>query len=35
MVNGGTAPLINLDAGWRWVVNLTTRPLYSRRKPPL
>jgi len=36
MVSEGTALLIiNLGVGWRWVVSLTTRPLYSGRKTPL
>jgi len=32
----GTAVLIlNLDTRWRWVVNLTPDPLYSRERCPV
>jgi len=34
MVNGGTAPRVNLGARWRWVVSLTYRPLYHQRRSP-
>ena len=33
--SGGIAPLfLNLDARWRWVGNVTSRPFYSRQRPP-
>jgi len=32
---GDIAPrILNVGTGWRWVVSLTLRPLYSREKNP-
>jgi len=33
--SGGIAPrILDLGAGWRWVISFTPRPLYRRRRNP-